>query len=129
LFLDTNNFNKELLDKVKLFIYQNNGDFQLISLSELSDEVEDFNKIDRFLLKIDYLKDEESDVSLEIIEKTVDEQKQNTLNQLAAQSNEDFESGKLSFYLFYQLNLLIDSLRENLDYFFLLQKFLDFHKL
>jgi len=129
LFLNTFNFNKELLDKVKLFIYQNDGDFQLVSLSELTNEVESFDKVDQLLLKIDYLKEEESIVNLEIIEKTADEQKQNILKQLAAQSNEDFESGKLSFYLFYQLNLLIDSLRENLDYFFLLQKFLDFHRL
>ena len=127
--LNTSNLNKELLDKVKLFIYQNDGDFQLVSLSGLINEAEDFNKVNQLLLKIDYLKEEESIVNLEIIEKTIDEQKQNTLNQLAAKSNEDFESGRISFYLFYQLNLLIDSLREHLDYFFLLQKFLDFHKL
>ncbi len=129
LLLDSSNFNKELISKAKIYIYDQNGQLQLINLVDLIDANKDLNKIDQLLLKINYLKETASTVTLEIIEKTVDEQKQSALNDLAAKSKQDFEEGKISFYLFYQLNLLIDSLRERLDYFFLLEKFLSFHQL
>jgi hypothetical protein len=129
LLLDASNFNKELISKAKIYIYDQNGQFQLINLVDLIDANKDLNKIDQLLLKINYLKETESTFNLEIIEKTIDEQKQTALNDLAAKSKQDFEEGKISFYLFYQLNLLTDSLRERLDYFFLLEKFLSYHQL
>lgn len=127
LFLNASALDQNLLQKVKLYIYQKNAEVQLIQLSDLVSEISDFEQVNQLLLKINYFKEAVSSVDLEIIEKTVDEQRRLALNQLSTKSREDFESGKLSFYLFYQLNLLIDSLREHLDYFFLLQKFLDFH--
>lgn len=129
LLLDASLFNQELADKVKLYIYDQNGQLQLINLADLIDGDQDFTKIGQLLLKINYLKDVPSTVTLEIIEKTAEEQKQNALNDLADKSKQDFEAGKISFYLFYQLNLLIESLRKHLGYFFLLEKFLDFHRL
>lgn len=121
--------NQELLGKAKLFIYQANGEVQLVNPIELFDASLDFDKVSQLLINIDYLKDGVSVLSTEVIDKTSDELKQEELSKVAEQSKLDFEAGKLSFYLFYQLNLLIDSLREHLAYFFLLQKFLDFHGL
>jgi len=129
LLLDTSLFSQELIDKVKLYIYDQNGQLQLINLADLINADQDLTKIGQLSLKINYLKDASSLVTLEIIEKTADEQKQIALNNLADKSIQNFEEGKISFYLFYQLNLLIESLRKNLGYFFLLEKFLDFHQL
>lgn len=129
LLLDNQSFSKELIDNVQIFLYQKNGEVQVFNLNNLIGGNQDLNKIDQLLLKINYLKEVMSSVSLEVIEKTIDQQKLIMLDTVAGKSKKDFDEGRLSFYLFYQLNLLIDSLRERLNYFFLLQKFLDFHQL
>lgn len=122
-------FDQELTDKIKAFAYQENGDFQQIILSDLLADQTNLANLKQLVLQINYAKDAESTFDLSTEEKSLDEQKQNQLDDLAAWSRESFESGNLSFYLFYQLNLLIDSLRDCLDYFFLLEKFLKFHQL
>lgn len=129
LLLNVDGLNKELLDKMKIYLYDQNANLQLVSIGDLFGEAQDLNKIDQLLIKINYSKDFSSLVNLEVIEKTADQQKLEALNKLANESKQNFEQGKLSFYLFYQINLLIDSLREHLDYFFLLEKFLSFHQL
>jgi hypothetical protein len=123
------NLNKELLDKMKIYLYDRDANLQIVEIGNLLSEAQDLDKIDQLLIKIDYLKDSSSSVNLEVIEKTADQQKLEALDKLADESKQNFEQGKLSFYLFYQINLLIDSLREHLDYFFLLEKFLNFHRL
>ncbi len=129
LLLSTADFDRELLAKIAFFVYQQDGKMQVISLSKLLDENLDLTQISQLVVKIDYLKATETSVTVETVAKTAEELKQAELNKLAFQSKKDFETGKLSFYLFYQLNLLITSLREHLDYFFLLEKFLSFHQL
>lgn len=122
-------FSLSTLDKVQIFLYQEDGSMQMISLSSLLSSEQDLDKVEQLLLKIDFVKTADSSYSLEVIEKSLDVLQQTRLNELASQASSDFQNGKLSFYLFYQLNLLIDSLRDNLDYFFLLEKFLEFHGL
>lgn len=117
------------LDKVQIFLYQLDGSLQSIDLFSLLPEQQNFGELKQLLLKIDFAKTSTSEYFLELIEKSIDEQKQAELSGLAKQVNDNFQAGKLSFYLFYQFNLLLDSLRSNLDYFFLLAKFLDFHGL
>ena len=129
LIINSNAFNQELIDKVQIFLYQSNGNVQQIKLNDLIDDQQNYNNIQQFDLHINYIKDAESTIELSFEEKTIDEQRQNRLNELATWAQESFTEGKLSFYLFYQLNLLIDSLREHLNYFFLLDKFLEFHQL
>lgn len=122
-------FDQESIDNIEIFIYQANGDVQKVNLGDLISEQQDLSNLKKLILEINFLKDVESAFNLSVEEKTVDEQKPSKLNELAAWSEVSFESGELSFYLFYQLNLLIDSLRDHLDYFFLLEKFLEFHGL
>jgi hypothetical protein len=129
LLLQANLFTRELLSKAKLFIYNQDAELQFVEIQDLVAEEVDLSITKQLMLKINYQKESISEFNLEIIEKTIDEQQLNFLTDLADQSKLDFEEGKLSFYLFYQLNLLIDSLREHLSYFFLLEKFLKFHGL
>jgi hypothetical protein len=129
LIINSNFFNQELIDKVQILLYQSNGNVQQIKLNDLIDDQQNYKNIRQFDLHINYIKDAESTIELNFEEKTIDEQRQNRLNELATWAQENFADGKLSFYLFYQLNLLIDSLREHLNYFFLLDKFLEFHQL
>ncbi len=129
LLLNMAGLSEELLDEMKIYLYDQNASLQLVNIGDLLDEASDFNKIDQLLVKIDYSRDSSSLVNLEVIEKTPDQQKIDALNKLADESKQNFEAGELSFYLFYQINLLIDSLREHLDYFFLLEKFLSFHSI
>lgn len=129
LLLDSSHFNQELIKSVKLYIYDQNARLQLINLADLINADQDLTKIGQLSLDINYHKDADSLVALKVIEKTTEEQEQTVLIDLANQSKQDFAEGKISFYLFYQLNLLIESLHKNLDYFFLLKKFLDFYQL
>lgn len=129
LLIQSGDFDQLLVNKVQIFTYQSDGNFQQINLSDLISEQQDLANIKQLVLQINYFKDSEGVFNLSLEEKTLDEQKQIQLDGLAAWSRESFESGTLSFYLFYQLNLLIDSLRNCLDYFFLLEKFLKFHQL
>lgn len=129
LIINSNVFNQELIDQIQIFLYQSNGNVQQIKLNDLINDLQNYNNIRQLNLHINYMKDAESIVELNFEEKTIDEQKQNKLNELANWAQESFTDGKLSFYLFYQLNLLIDSLRDHLSYFFLLEKFLEFHQL
>lgn len=129
LLLNAGNYNQEMINKIKFFFYQQNGTMQLVDLNRILDKNQDLEKVNELLFKINFSKENQSQITLEVIEKTIDEQRMAALNSAAIKSEVDFQSGKISFYLFYQLNLLIDSLREHLDYFFLLQKFLDFHQL
>jgi len=127
--INSNLFNQTLISKSKVFLYQSDGDFQKIELSDLMGDQYDPGNLKQLILQINYLKDAESTFDLNLEEKTVDEQKLIKIDELTAWSKTSFESGELSFYLFYQLNLLIDSLRDHLNYFFLLEKFLEFHQL
>lgn len=129
LLIQSGDFSKLLIDKVQIFTYQNNGNFTQINLSNLISEQQNLANIKQLVLQINYFKNSEATFNLNLEEKTLDEQKQMKLDELVVWSKESFESGNLSFYLFYQLNLLIDSLRDHLDYFFLLEKFLQFHQL
>lgn len=129
LLLQSGNFSQSLIDQVQIFAYQKDGNFWQINLSDLIIEQQDLANIKQLVLQINYFKDSEATFNLNLEEKTLDEQKQVKLDEIAAWSRESFESGTLSFYLFYQLNLLIDSLHNCLDYFFLLEKFLDFYRL
>ena len=129
LMISSNLFNQTLINQVKVFLYQSDGDFQKIELSDLISDQQDLKNLEQLTLQIDYSKSAESTFNLSLEEKTVDEQKLIKIDELVAWSKTNFESGQLSFYLFYQLNLLIDSIRDHLDYFFLLEKFLEFHQL
>lgn len=122
------NFDQELLSKTKLYFYQQDGTVQSPNLIELLGK-QDLSKLNQIVLKINYAKEQNSEVNLELIEKTIDELRITELDKIATQSKADFENGEMSFYIFYQLNLLIKSLREHLDYYFLLEKFLDFYQL
>lgn len=127
--ISSNLFNQTLINQVKVFLYQSDGDFQKIELSDLISDQQDLKNLEQLTLQIDYSKNAESTFNLSLEEKTVDEQKLIKIDELAAWSKTNFESGELSFYLFYQLNLLIDSIRDHLNYFFLLEKFLEFYRL
>lgn len=127
--LNGNLFNQELLERAKVFLYKNDGDFQQVILSDLIAEQENLDNLKKFTLRINYSKNELSSFESSFEEKTIDEQALAKLDAVANWSLKNFENGQLSFYLFYQLNLLIDSLRNHLDYIFLLEKFLEFHGL
>ena len=129
LLFSASKFKQELLDNSQIFFYQSSGEVQVLDLFSLLPEGQDLNKIKQLLLRVSFSKSKDSVFSLEIIEKSLDEQQQMILNELASQSAKDLQADKLSFYLFYQLNLLIESLRQHSNYFFLLEKFLDFHGL
>jgi len=129
LVLELDNIDQALLKQAQIYLYDQSGEVQLFNLKDLLPAEQNFANLAQLLVKIDYAKAAASKVTSETVEKTAEQQKQTTLNTWATQSREDFEAGKMSFYLFYQLNLLIDSLREHLNYFFLLDKFLDFHQL
>lgn len=123
------NFSLEILDELQIFFYQVDGSVQVLNWRSLIASDQDFQQIKQLLLKVAFAKNADSSFSLELIEKNLEEQQQEHLSDLSNQAAEDFQAGKLSFYLFYQLNLLIDSLRDHLGYFFLLEKFLEFHGL
>jgi hypothetical protein len=129
LILEMDNIDRALFEQAHIYLYDQNGETQLFKLIDLVPAEQDFANLAQLLVKIDYLKEAASTVTLETVEKTVEQQQQATLNTWAAKSKEAFEADKMSFYLFYKLNLLIDSLREHSDYFFLLEKFLNFHQL
>lgn len=122
-------FNEELLGQTKLLLYQQDGTVQTTILSSLLTETIDLAQLEQLTVVMTYAKEMASEISIETVFKSETQQQAESLNQLAAQSTADFAAGKISFYLFYQLNLLINSLRDKLEYFFLLDKFLDFHQL
>lgn len=127
--LHSNLFNQELLERAQVFLYRNDGDFQQVTLGDLIANQQNLDNLKQFTLQINYFKDALGSFESSVEEKTIDEKTLAKLDAVANWSQESFGSGQLSFYLFYQLNLLIDSLRDHLDYIFLLEKFLEFHGL
>jgi hypothetical protein len=122
-------FSSKLLEQIQILIYQSDGEVQQIMLGDLIDNQQEPSQIKDINLTINYFKNTQSAVSLSLEEKSLDEQKLEKLAELTKWSKTSFEAGELSFYLFYQLSLLIDSIRDHLNYFFLLEKFLEFHGL
>ncbi len=127
--LHSNLFNQELLERAQVFLYRNDGDFQQVTLGDLIANQQNLDNLKQFTLQINYFNDALGSFESSVEEKTIDEKALAKLDAVANWSQESFGSGQLSFYLFYQLNLLIDSLRDHLDYIFLLEKFLKFHGL
>ena len=127
--LSSAQFTQDLLEKSRFYLYQSNGQVQTVNLIELLPVDLDYVNLASINLQIHYAKDETSAIEVTFANKTLDEQKMTKLAERTTWATAQFNQGKLSFYLFYQLNLLIDSLREHLDYFFLLEKFLEFHQL
>jgi uncharacterized protein YutD len=129
LLLQSEEFSSKLLEQIQILIYQSDGEVQQIMLGDLIDNQQEPSQIKDINLTINYFKNTQSAVSLSLEEKSLDEQKLEKLAELTKWSKTSFEAGELSFYLFYQLSLLIDSIRDHLNYFFLLEKFLEFHGL
>lgn len=127
--LSSKELTQELLEKSQIYLYQSNGQVQQVALIDYLSANLDYPNLASVNLQINYLKNDSSPIELSYVDQTLEEQKLSQLDKQAQLASEKFKQGQISFYLFYQLNLLINSLREHLDYFFLLEKFLRFHGL
>lgn len=122
------NFEPSNLEKVHLFFYDVSGVVSEFKINDLFNE-DDITQGKQLSLEINYDKAGLTTIEGKILEENPDDLLQEDLNSRQAKANQDFDDGNLSFYLFYQLTLLIESIRNNLTYFFLLERFESFHGL
>jgi len=121
------NLSTELLSKVQLFAYQADGQVQLFTLADWLQSQPDFKRLEQIIWRLDYQATSTSQIELEAVLKSTEEVKIEFLEQLLIEVNEAFANHQLTFYLYYQLQQLIAAVRAHLDYFFVLEQFLDFY--
>jgi len=121
----------DLLAKSKLYFYDERGELKQFVLSELLTADVNLSEVWQLLINVNYDKTAAASVSLELetIQKDPNDELRTALQKHLSAAQRAFDEGNLSFYLFYQLSLLIESLRDHLDYYFLLERFLAFHEL
>lgn len=118
------------LTQVHVYLYQSDGMVQEVPLAlELGTDAPSLGKLKQVLVTVDFKKNSPAVTTIETISKTEDELKMTALTQLTTQALADFKSGQLSFYVYYKLTLLIDFIRRQPRYFYLLDRFREFHQL
>lgn len=124
-------FDRDLLAQAELFFYDQAGQVKKFQLTDLLAEEIDLNGVDRLLLNLHYDKAASANILLSaeaLLHDPNDELRDKLASRLSL-AEAAFDSGHLSFYLFYQFNILVESLREHLDYFYLLEQFERFYNL
>ncbi len=122
-------FAGSLLDQVKLFFYNSTGQAEQFALLDLLAAEEDLSQVKQLLVEINYDKEVGATLTAELIEADPDDALRTQLRELINQARALFDEGRLSFYLFYQLDLLVESVHEHLNYFFLVEEFKRFYGL
>jgi len=117
------------LARVQLFVYQQQGELTVLNLAEQLAADLDLSKVERLRWQLDYQQQAPSTSSVEVVDKSVDTLKLEYLDALLLQVNQAWQARQLSFYLYYQLQQLIGTLREALDYLWLLDEFFAFYDL
>ncbi len=117
------------LARVQLFVYQQQGELTVFNLAEQLVADLDLSKVERLRWQLDYQQQAPSTSSVEVVEKSADTLKLEYLDALLSQVNQAWQARQLSFYLYYQLQQLIGTLREALDYLWLLDEFFAFYDL
>jgi hypothetical protein len=122
------NLSFELLSQVQLLVYQTDGQVQLFTLADWLELQPDFRSLEQIIWRLDYQATAASQIEIETVLKDPEEVKIEFLEQLLAKVNAAFANYQLSFYLYYQLQQLLVAVRAHLDYFFVLEQFLDFYR-
>jgi hypothetical protein len=116
-------FNNFDLADAQFFIYQKDGSFQEYDFSELMEL--DSEQIKAVSLNVSYEKEEASDFSYQLIEKTDSEK----LSSFKEELNQFFREAEITFYLYYQINRLLFDIEAGKTAFKYLEKFLHFYDL
>ena len=128
--LSSMSFTPEELAQVHLYLYQTDGTVQQLSVAkQLETDPDVLSKLKQVLVTIDFKKTTTSTINFESLTKTEEELKMLELTTASTKAAADFKSGTMSFYLYYKLTLLIDFLRQQPAYFYLLDRFKEFHQL
>lgn len=118
------------LDAVQLLLYRRSGAVRVERMSDLiGTEAVDLSQVKQIIVHITYDKEQESAFSSQFVYKTETDRIQDQLSAAITKANADFLSGELSFYLFYQLNHLLQYLRTTPANIFLLDRFRAFYQL